>query len=82
LSVDLDATSQVACQARQLEGGQLRRSAKLDRVGTHGRSSVELNLRLPSPSTELSDDRLERAGVRLILKRDDIPSCRGTSGGS
>jgi len=50
----------------------LRRSAKLDCVGTHGRSSVELNLRLPSPSTELSDDRLERAGVRLILKRDDL----------
>jgi 1-aminocyclopropane-1-carboxylate deaminase/D-cysteine desulfhydrase-like pyridoxal-dependent ACC family enzyme len=29
-------------------------------------------LRLPSPLTELHDDRLARAGVRLHLKRDDL----------
>ena len=29
-------------------------------------------VRLPSPLTELHDDRLESAGVRLWLKRDDL----------
>lgn len=31
-----------------------------------------LELRLPSPLEELSDDRLGQAGVRLYLKRDDL----------
>jgi 1-aminocyclopropane-1-carboxylate deaminase len=34
--------------------------------------SARLDLRLPSPLTELSDDRLARAGLRLYLKRDDL----------
>ncbi|MFI6763667.1 1-aminocyclopropane-1-carboxylate deaminase/D-cysteine desulfhydrase [Micromonospora sp. NPDC050417] len=34
--------------------------------------SREVSLRLPSPLTELVDDRLSRAGVRLLLKRDDL----------
>jgi 1-aminocyclopropane-1-carboxylate deaminase/D-cysteine desulfhydrase-like pyridoxal-dependent ACC family enzyme len=33
-----------------------------------------LDLRLPSPLQELHDDRLARAGVRLLLKRDDLIS--------
>jgi 1-aminocyclopropane-1-carboxylate deaminase len=33
-----------------------------------------LHLQLPSPLTELHDDRLARAGVRLYLKRDDLIS--------
>jgi 1-aminocyclopropane-1-carboxylate deaminase len=33
-----------------------------------------LDLRLPSPLTRLTDDRLARAGVRLYLKRDDLIS--------
>lgn len=32
----------------------------------------ELRLRLPSPTEELHDDRIERYGVRLFLKRDDL----------
>jgi 1-aminocyclopropane-1-carboxylate deaminase len=31
-----------------------------------------LGLRLPSPLTELRDERVERHGVRLFLKRDDL----------
>jgi 1-aminocyclopropane-1-carboxylate deaminase len=31
-------------------------------------------VRLPSPLTEVADDRLARAGVRLYLKRDDLIS--------
>ncbi|MEV6412272.1 pyridoxal-phosphate dependent enzyme [Kribbella sp. NPDC051718] len=31
-----------------------------------------LNLRLPSPVVELHDDRLAAAGVRVLLKRDDL----------
>ncbi|WP_246016715.1 1-aminocyclopropane-1-carboxylate deaminase/D-cysteine desulfhydrase [Micromonospora pisi] len=34
--------------------------------------SREVSLRLPSPLTEVVDDRLSRAGVRLLLKRDDL----------
>jgi 1-aminocyclopropane-1-carboxylate deaminase len=34
--------------------------------------SARLDLRLPSPLTELTDDRLARAGLRLYLKRDDL----------
>lgn len=32
----------------------------------------EIRVRLPSPLTELVDDRLTRHGVRLLLKRDDL----------
>jgi 1-aminocyclopropane-1-carboxylate deaminase len=35
---------------------------------------ADVPVRLPSPLTELTDDRLERAGVRLYLKRDDLIS--------
>lgn len=31
-----------------------------------------LALRIPSPLTELEDDRLSAVGVRLLLKRDDL----------
>lgn len=31
-----------------------------------------LDLRLPSPVTEIRDDRLAAAGVRLLVKRDDL----------
>ena len=31
-----------------------------------------IDLRLPSPLEELHDDRLARAGLRLLLKRDDL----------
>jgi 1-aminocyclopropane-1-carboxylate deaminase len=31
-----------------------------------------VNLRLPSPVSELHDDRLTAAGVRVLLKRDDL----------
>jgi 1-aminocyclopropane-1-carboxylate deaminase len=34
--------------------------------------SREVRLRLPSPVTELFDDRLARHDVRLLLKRDDL----------
>jgi 1-aminocyclopropane-1-carboxylate deaminase len=38
-----------------------------------GMSAVEApGLRLPSPLTELHDDRLSAAGVRVLLKRDDL----------
>jgi 1-aminocyclopropane-1-carboxylate deaminase len=33
---------------------------------------VSIELRLPSPLGEVCDDRLERHGVRLLLKRDDL----------
>jgi 1-aminocyclopropane-1-carboxylate deaminase len=33
---------------------------------------VPLAVALPSPLTELADDRLARAGIRLYLKRDDL----------
>ncbi|MFI5729789.1 1-aminocyclopropane-1-carboxylate deaminase/D-cysteine desulfhydrase [Kribbella sp. NPDC051587] len=33
---------------------------------------LPIELRLPSPVTELDDDRLTVAGVRLLLKRDDL----------
>jgi 1-aminocyclopropane-1-carboxylate deaminase len=33
---------------------------------------VSLELRLPSPLVHLRDDRLDRHGVRLLLKRDDL----------
>jgi 1-aminocyclopropane-1-carboxylate deaminase len=32
----------------------------------------EVILRLPSPMVELHDERLDRAGVRLLVKRDDL----------
>jgi 1-aminocyclopropane-1-carboxylate deaminase len=35
-------------------------------------STTPLRLQLPSPLTELDDDRLARAGVRVFLKRDDL----------
>jgi 1-aminocyclopropane-1-carboxylate deaminase len=35
---------------------------------------VPIGLRLPSPLEELHDDRLARAGLRLLLKRDDLIS--------
>ncbi len=35
---------------------------------------VPLAVAMPSPLTELADDRLARAGVRLYLKRDDLIS--------
>jgi 1-aminocyclopropane-1-carboxylate deaminase len=47
-------------------------------VGTVDAVSVELTpvrelrLRLPSPLEELHDDRLSAAGVRVLLKRDDL----------
>jgi 1-aminocyclopropane-1-carboxylate deaminase len=42
---------------------------------SHAIASVRpLDLRLPSPLEELSDDRLTRAGLRLFLKRDDLIS--------
>ena len=31
-----------------------------------------ISLRLPSPLVELADDRLDAAGVRLLVKRDDL----------
>jgi 1-aminocyclopropane-1-carboxylate deaminase len=31
-----------------------------------------LGPRLPSPLQEIGDDRFERHGVRLLLKRDDL----------
>jgi 1-aminocyclopropane-1-carboxylate deaminase len=34
--------------------------------------AVPIELRLPSPLEELGDDRLARAGLRLLLKRDDL----------
>ncbi|WP_329110764.1 pyridoxal-phosphate dependent enzyme [Micromonospora sp. NBC_01699] len=34
--------------------------------------SREVRLRLPSPVTELADDRLARHDVRLLVKRDDL----------
>src|SRR3954471_23639350 len=39
----------------------------------------ELGLRLPSPLTELADERFARHGVRVLLKRDDLihPQLRG-----
>lgn len=39
----------------------------------------DLSLRLPSPLAELQDERLDRHGVRLYLKRDDLihPELRG-----
>jgi 1-aminocyclopropane-1-carboxylate deaminase len=33
---------------------------------------VNVELQLPSPLTEVRDDRLERRGLRLLLKRDDL----------
>jgi 1-aminocyclopropane-1-carboxylate deaminase len=39
---------------------------------SHQSALVKVELRLPSPLTELRDDRLERHGVRLLLKRDDL----------
>lgn len=36
------------------------------------RRRAEIALRLPSPVVELRDDRLDRAGVRLLVKRDDL----------
>ncbi len=35
---------------------------------------ADVPVRLPSPLTEVTDDRLARAGVRLYLKRDDLIS--------
>ncbi len=35
---------------------------------------VPLQLRVPSPVEELRDERLERSGLRLLLKRDDLIS--------
>jgi 1-aminocyclopropane-1-carboxylate deaminase/D-cysteine desulfhydrase-like pyridoxal-dependent ACC family enzyme len=39
---------------------------------------VALTLQLPSPLTELDDDRLSAAGLRLYLKRDDLISAEVT----
>ncbi|MCZ9345385.1 1-aminocyclopropane-1-carboxylate deaminase, partial [Streptomyces sp. TRM76130] len=36
------------------------------------RGLTALGPRLPSPVTELADERFERRGVRLLLKRDDL----------
>jgi 1-aminocyclopropane-1-carboxylate deaminase len=36
--------------------------------------AVPIEVRLPSPLQELHDDRLARAGLRLLLKRDDLIS--------
>src|ERR1700685_4207783 len=41
------------------------------RMGDASAPAWPLDLRLPSPLEELHDDRLDRAGVRLYLKRDD-----------
>jgi 1-aminocyclopropane-1-carboxylate deaminase len=41
-------------------------------VATDGPGVPALDVRLPSPLTELHDDRVERRGVRLFLKRDDL----------
>ncbi|WP_239134537.1 1-aminocyclopropane-1-carboxylate deaminase/D-cysteine desulfhydrase [Rugosimonospora africana] len=38
----------------------------------HEMRSDPITLRLPSPLFELRDDRLERAQVRLLIKRDDL----------
>jgi 1-aminocyclopropane-1-carboxylate deaminase len=35
---------------------------------------ADVPVRLPSPLTEVADDRLARAGIRLYLKRDDLIS--------
>ncbi|MGC9667809.1 1-aminocyclopropane-1-carboxylate deaminase/D-cysteine desulfhydrase [Planosporangium sp. 12N6] len=35
-------------------------------------AGADLALRLPSPLVEVRDDRLDRHGVRLLLKRDDL----------
>jgi 1-aminocyclopropane-1-carboxylate deaminase len=40
-------------------------------MGEASASAWPLDLRLPSPLEELHDDRLDRAGLRLYLKRDD-----------
>lgn len=39
---------------------------------TNGPDLSTLDVRLPSPLTELHDDRLDACGVRLYLKRDDL----------
>lgn len=35
-------------------------------------SDLLAELTLPSPMVDLRDDRLERRGVRVLLKRDDL----------
>jgi 1-aminocyclopropane-1-carboxylate deaminase len=35
---------------------------------------VPIELRVPSPLDELGDERLSQAGLRLLLKRDDLIS--------
>lgn len=41
-------------------------------MATNGADVPALGVRLPSPLTELNDDRIEQYGVRLYLKRDDL----------
>lgn len=40
----------------------------MDRMMRH----ADVTLRLPSPMVELRDERLDRGGVRLLVKRDDL----------
>ncbi|MGW7281485.1 1-aminocyclopropane-1-carboxylate deaminase/D-cysteine desulfhydrase [Streptomyces sp. NPDC054844] len=41
-------------------------------TGTDTRDLAALGPRLPSPLEEVADERFERRGVRLLLKRDDL----------
>ncbi|MDT0611662.1 1-aminocyclopropane-1-carboxylate deaminase/D-cysteine desulfhydrase [Streptomyces lancefieldiae] len=41
-------------------------------TGTDTRDLAPLRPRLPSPLQEVADERFERLGVRLLLKRDDL----------
>ncbi|MFB7086610.1 1-aminocyclopropane-1-carboxylate deaminase/D-cysteine desulfhydrase [Streptomyces sp. NPDC056296] len=41
-------------------------------TGTDTRDLAALGPRLPSPLQEVADERFERRGVRLLLKRDDL----------
>src|SRR6266540_4286083 len=47
-------------------------TASLTTMATNGPDVPALRIRLPSPLTELNDDRVERHGVRLYLKRVDL----------
>ena len=54
--------------------GMIRSSILTDaaRLGSISEPDGSLPLRLPSPMHELHDERLTSAGVRLLLKRDDL----------
>jgi 1-aminocyclopropane-1-carboxylate deaminase len=50
----------------------IRSDGYADHMATNGQDVPALGVRLPSPLTELHDDRVERQGVQLYLKRDDL----------